>query len=122
MEIRKALLDAASIVEAGWTQHTYWNQNTGCHCVIGAIMAACGVKFEVVEDEESVLADGTTFPNFEIVFPVGVDRDHCSRVDQVAHDVLFARHQRSSLIGWNDMPGRRASEVAELLRAAADVA
>lgn len=97
---RDVLLKAASIVEEGWCQHFYWKGadivNSNVHCAVGALGAA------------SVQLGLTTLD------------DPWTGEAMFRAENALANHIGSSVVYWNDSPGRTADEVAEAMRKAAN--
>ncbi|HJR88969.1 MAG TPA: hypothetical protein VJ782_02285 [Aeromicrobium sp.] len=105
MNTSEILNKAADLIEEqeGWTSGSGWpgeaeygGSETGGLCLEGGIMAALGIKFGQRWDD--------TFKT-------------CPAVHAV--NAYLERPAGHALYGWNDMPGRTADEVVEVLRAAA---
>lgn len=120
--IQAVTFDAARIVLAGWTQHTWYTSEgqldperpaIGCAapfdraCLVGAIVHATGGPAAV----RSQLTQRTLRLTWHTLFRPGRQMvAWCSPPDRRAAEVR-------DLTQWNDTPSRRAGDVVDLLRA-----
>lgn len=101
-QVAADLRAAADVLERnGWTQHTNFDEQTGCRCAMGALafIASDG------ETSHDGVMRGT---------PRGV------RLDAAAGQVVDL--VSIGITVWNDADGRTAAEVIAALRSAADKA
>jgi hypothetical protein len=89
----------------GWTQGDYYDFETGCHCVLGALIAAAGGPKATHPMD---LAPPATRSRFDPAVK--------AVIDHLGFD--YGLH----VVDWNDAPGRTADEVIAALLAAADAA
>jgi len=106
MTPQETLIKAAELIEEhGWDRHTYYDPDTDCYCVDGAIMAVTG---------HEPMIDGYR-----------LSKTTQDLYDRDAAEQLLMEHLGIStipaLFRWNDDPDRTKEEVVSALKAAANV-
>jgi hypothetical protein len=94
-DIAAKLDEARALIEKGWTQGDYADEQRTCFCIYGAIQQTL-----YGDPEESVVG----------------------RTEEVMVDLLKRATGSCALVAWNDAPKRTQAEVIDAFKRAAELA
>jgi hypothetical protein len=111
---RQAVVDlraAAELLEAsGWTRQAYYDIETGCHCIVGAVVAVIGAEINAIKPAD--LNNSSSSTQAWRRFYAAVEMAAWEVTDDDALD-------EAVVTGWNDVDCQTQEQAVAMLRRAA---